>query len=103
VTASWSAVGRLYEGIVHFQLRDCTTGRLDERLNRSLQYPRGSRGTTDAGRATMAVDPGHRYAVRVTGGGSYERRSPAPPGGTGYFSPHPPRGIRPFTAESGCG
>jgi hypothetical protein len=101
MTVTWFAVGRLLEGIVRYELRDCTTGRVKARDSRSLQYPRGSRGTSDADRVTLTVRGTHRYALRVSGGGSYERLG-AGTGGVGYFSPHPPPGVAPFTTESVC-
>jgi hypothetical protein len=86
----WGAVGRLQEGIFSYQLYDCTARRILRQHWKTLQYPNGSGSTHGRGRAEVALNPKHKYAVRVTGGGVYERPHVVPGlAAVGHFGPYP--------------
>jgi hypothetical protein len=98
---SWSSVGRITSGTFVYQLFDCTTGGTSQALTRHLGYETGA-GTSGSTEATLAVDPSHTYRMRITGEGSYERRSDGLSGVLGYWSFSPPGGNPAWTSSTAC-
>jgi hypothetical protein len=98
---SWSSVGPLLSGTFVYQLFDCTTGGTSHALTRRLGYPTGG-GTSGGAEATLAVDPAHTYRMRITGEGSYQRRTDGFSGVAGYWSVSPPAGNPAWTDQTPC-
>ncbi len=98
---SWSSIGPVLSGTFVYQLFDCTTGGTSDALTRRLGYPTRA-GTSGSAEATLAVDPSRTYRMRITGDGSYERRSDGFNGVVGYWSIRPPGGVPAWTAETPC-
>lgn len=82
----WSSIGRIQSGTFIYQLFDCKTGRTSKALTRRMDYETGTRGTSDEAEATLKVNPAHKYRMRISGGGSYERGSDGFSGVVGYWS-----------------
>jgi hypothetical protein len=82
----WSAVGPLYDGILFYQLYDCTARTIARQHSKALEYPNGSKSATNGHvSAEFVLDPKHKYAARVTGQGAYKRPNPVLAGSIGYF------------------
>lgn len=97
----WSAVGPLYDGILYYQLYDCTARTIARQHSKALEYPNGTRSATHGqASATFALNPKHRYAARVTGQGAYKRPNPVLAGSVGYFQRFGTRA--PFFNQSEC-
>ncbi|HWM04483.1 MAG TPA: hypothetical protein VNP92_19265 [Actinophytocola sp.] len=79
----WSSVGRLQEGTFIYQLIDCTSG---QSHTRRMDYETGTKGTSDKAEATFKVNPSRKYRMRISGQGSYERKSDGFSGLAGYWS-----------------
>ncbi len=84
VDFQWSAVGRLNEGQMRVQLRDCTAGTWAHQT--IFAYTHGSRSNR-GGMATKSwsLNPHHRYRLRIWGTGSYKRGVQGNYGGIGRF------------------
>jgi len=80
---SWYSVGRLQVGTFIYQLIDCTSGQLH---TRRMDYENGTKGTSDKAEATFKVNPSRKYRMRISGEGSYERKSDGFSGLAGYWS-----------------
>ena len=87
----WSAVGRVQTGTFIYQLFDCDTGNTSKALTRRLAYETPT-GTSGHGEATLKVNPAHKFRMRISGEGSYERASDGFTGLAGYWEPHAARG-----------
>jgi hypothetical protein len=85
----WSAVGPLEEGGFFYQLYDCTDRTVHDQHSKTLVYSNGTKSTHGQARAELALNPKHRYAVRVTGSGAYLRHPGLLAGGAGYFGRYP--------------
>jgi len=97
----WSAVGRVQTGTFIYQLFDCNTGNTSKALTRRLAYETPT-GTSGHGEATLKVNPAHKFRMRISGEGSYERASDGFTGLAGYWSLMPPEGSPKWQAETNC-
>jgi hypothetical protein len=82
ITLKWSAPGKLYEGIMYYQLMDCATHKYT--VTQSLQYPNGTKANYGSGAATVTLARGHKYLLRITGSGEFAR-SVDGAGSIGYY------------------
>ena len=99
----WSSVGRIQSGTFVYQLFDCTTRHTSEALTRRLDYETGTRGTSDEAEATVKVNPSHKYRMRISGEGSYERGATDGFSGlVGYWSIAPGASAK-WLGETTCG
>ena len=89
----WSSVGRVQTGTFVYQLFDCTTGHTSAGLTRRLGYETPT-GTSGRAEATVKVNPAHKYRMRISGGGSYERAPDGVYGLAGFLSSEPPQAAR---------
>jgi hypothetical protein len=97
----WSSVGRVQTGTFVYQLFDCTTGHTSAGLTRRLGYETPT-GTSGHAEATVKVNPAHKYRMRISGGGSYERAPDGVYGLAGYWSSEPPQGSPKWQGETTC-
>ncbi|MDX6264061.1 MAG: hypothetical protein QOH84_5749 [Kribbellaceae bacterium] len=82
ITLKWSAPGKLYEGIIYYQLMDCSTHKYP--VTQSLQYPNGTKSNYGSGAANVSLVRGHKYLLRITGSGEFAR-SVDGAGAIGYY------------------
>jgi hypothetical protein len=97
----WSSVGRVQTGTFVYQLLDCTTGHTSASLTRRLDYETPT-GTSGHAEATVKVNPAHKYRMRISGGGVYERAADGVFGLVGYWSSVPPQGSPKWQGETTC-
>lgn len=91
---SWSTNGyRVLVGLFEYTLIDCNTG--DLLWNDEMVYPRGTDSTTGGRTSFITVDDTHTYRMRVAGVGQINTYPYS------HFG-HPPAGIRPTMAYTGC-
>jgi hypothetical protein len=100
----WSSSGRVLTGTFIYQLVDCTTGHTSKELTRRMDYetPTGSSGQAEA---TLKVNGSHKYRMRITGSGTYERASRAPgelSGLYGYWEGIAPTDTPKWRSETLC-
>ncbi len=99
---SWSSVGEIYSGTFVYQMYDCTVPGVTRERTRNIGYPTGTKATAGSEQAAVALDPSHRYRMRIEGEGAYRRAVDGQGGVIGYRDPHPPRGVPAWFAETTC-
>jgi hypothetical protein len=76
VKFSWAAVGKILGGsIMYVQVYDCGTKKYTG--TRTWNFPNGSKVTHNHTTYTFKLKAHHKYKLRVTGGGKYDRSAVA--------------------------